>query len=59
MFAYPCLEAADLALATVRRWLLSDDNHCKMERVVFVTRRLKDEEAYATLMLRYFPAPKA
>ena len=57
IFAYPSLEAADIALATVRKWLLTDDHHGNMERVVFVTRRLKDEEVYAMLMLQYFPVP--
>ena len=54
-YGYPSVEAADVALSSVREWLLVDDNHTLIDRVVFSTRTARDEEAYATLMLRYFP----
>ena len=54
-YGYPSVEAADIALSTVRRWLLTDSHWQSVDRVVFVTRRPKDEEAYGTLMLALFP----
>ena len=55
-YHYPSVEAADVAIATVRAWLLSNPMNLEsVDRVVFVTRRLCDEECYATLMLTYFP----
>ena len=55
MFRYPSLEAADIALNAVREWLLLDNHHSNMERIVFVTRKLRDEEIYSTLMRYIFP----
>lgn len=49
------MEAADVALSTVHQWLNSDDNEDKIDRIVFVTRTARDEEAYGFLMLVYFP----
>ena len=54
-YRYPTVEAADIAIATVREWLLEGQNAESIDRIVFVTRRLCDEEAYAILMLTYFP----
>ena len=55
-YHYPSVEAADVAIATVRAWLLSDPGNMEsIDRIVFVTRRLCDEECYAILMLAYFP----
>ena len=54
-YCYPSVEAANVVLSTVREWLLTDENCDKMERIIFVTRTVKDEEAYSTLMLKYFP----
>ena len=54
-YCYPSAEAANVALSTVRQWLLTDGNYDKIDRVIFVTRTVKDEEAYSTLMLKYFP----
>ena len=53
-FRYPSVEAADVVLSTVREWLL-DGNHSNIDRIVFVVRKLGDEEAYANLMMIYFP----
>lgn len=55
MYQYPSLEAADIALSTVREWLLDKDNLDNVDRVVFVTRSTKNEELYSLLMLVYFP----
>ena len=52
-YSYPSVEAADVALTTCRRWLLSHPQ--ALDRVVFVTRRPRDEEAYGWLMLQLFP----
>ena len=52
-YHYPSVEAADIALGTTRAWLLT--NHDTVDRIVFVTRRPRDEEAYGFLMLTYFP----
>ncbi len=52
-YRYPSVEATDIALGVVREWLASHGN--SVDRVVFVTRRPKDEEAYGFLMLAYFP----
>ena len=54
-YRYPSVEAADVAIATVREWLLVDNNAECVDRIVFVTRKLCDEESYALLMLTYFP----
>ena len=54
-YHYPSLEAADIATATVREWLLTRDNLDRVDRVVFVTRTARDEEAYELLMSVYFP----
>lgn len=55
-YHYPSVEAADVAIATVRAWLLGDPMNLEsIDRIVFVTRRLCDEECYATLMLTYLP----
>ena len=42
-----------MALGTTRAWLLT--NQDTVDRIVFVTRRPRDEEAYGFLMLAYFP----
>jgi len=47
------VEAADIALGVTKEWLLTNGD--AVDRVVFVTRRLRDEEAYSCLMLAYFP----
>ena len=52
-YCYPSIEAANVALTTVGEWLKT--NHTKIERIVFVTRKPRDEEAYSTLMLKYYP----
>lgn len=54
-YCYPSAEAADIALRTVHEWLVTNGNYDKIDRIIFVTRRVKDEEAYSTLMLKYFP----
>lgn len=54
-FRYPHLEAGDIALTTVQQWLLADDHHDNIDRVIFVTRKLNDEEIYSTLMRCMFP----
>ena len=56
LYQYPTIEAADVAIATVREWLLSDPTNLEsVDRIVFVTKRLCDEECYASLLLTYFP----
>ena len=52
-YCYPSVEAANVACSTVRNWLIQ--NASEMERIIFVTRNTRDEEAYYTLMLKYFP----
>ena len=54
-FRYPCVEAAGIALTAVRQWLLQDNHHEDITRVVFVTRKVRDEEVYSTLMRHMFP----
>ena len=54
-YRYPSVEAADIALSTVRDWLLTGCNADSVDRIVFVTRKANDEEAYGFLMLSYFP----
>ena len=56
-YCYPAEEAADVALSSVRSWLLEGDNLEHVDRVVFVTRKARDQEAYAGLMMVYFPSP--
>eukprot|EP00731_Ephydatia_muelleri_P023545 Em0015g1128a len=58
MYCYPPVEAADVALSTVREWLLTGKNAECIDRIIFVTRRSCNEEAYSTLMLSYFPVIK-
>lgn len=53
-YCYPSVEAANAACSTVREWLLKNSGS-GMERIIFVTRNTRDEEAYCTLMLKYFP----
>lgn len=52
-YGYPSVEAADVALTTCRQWLLTHSQ--ALDRIVFVTRRPRDEEAYGWLMLQLFP----
>ena len=52
-YGYPSVEAADIALAVVKDCL--ENNASSFDRIVFVTRRVRDEEAYGFLMLVYFP----
>ncbi len=52
-YRYPSVEAADIATGTVREWLTRNTD--AVDRIVFVTRTPKDEEAYGFLMLTYFP----
>ena len=54
-YCYPSVEAADIALSTCRQWLLTGAHSQSLDRIVFVTRRPRDEEAYGTLMLTLFP----
>lgn len=54
-YRYPSVEAADIALSTVRDWLLDKSNLDSVDRVVFVTRTARDEEVYSLLLLVYFP----
>lgn len=39
----------------MREWLLTDSNRDQVDRIVFVTRTARDEEAYELLMSVYFP----
>lgn len=55
MYAYPSVEAANVALGTVKEWLLTEENYNLIDRIVFAVRRSRDEESYYRLMLRYFP----
>ena len=52
-YGYPSVEAADVALTSTRRWLLAHSQ--AVDRIMFVTRRPRDEEAYGWLMLALFP----
>ncbi len=54
-YCYPNIEAAHIALLTVHSWLVTDDRYKNIERIVFVTRKVRDEEIYSTLMRRIFP----
>ena len=51
------MEACDVALSTVRGWLLNSNSPLPHDivRVIFVVRRTSDEEAYSRLMQVYFP----
>ena len=53
-YHYPSVEAGDVALSTVRQWLTTNNNCSLVDRIVFVTRKVKDEEVYSTLMKLYF-----
>ena len=53
-YHYPSVEAGNVALSTVREWLATDNNRLLVDRIVFVTRKVRDEEVYSTLMKLYF-----
>lgn len=52
---YSNVEACDVALSTVREWLLNSPSPHDVDRIVFVVRRTSDEEAYSQLMQVYYP----
>jgi len=54
-FNQPPVEAAHVALRTVRRWMEAGDNQERVERIVFVVKNARLEEIYEQLMRCYFP----
>lgn len=52
IYGYPSAEAAEVALGTVREWLVKEEEEQdqKLERVVFCCFETKDERAYEVLI---------
>ncbi|KAL0485090.1 O-acetyl-ADP-ribose deacetylase [Acrasis kona] len=57
IFGYPLKNAAHVALDTVRKWMETNDNHTKIDRIIFVTFLKKEVDTYNELMPLYFPLP--
>ena len=53
-YGYPCEKAAQVALTTVRDWLLEKENNRRVDRIVFCTFLDKDKEIYETLGPKVF-----
>eukprot|EP01118_Nematostelium_gracile_P014066 TRINITY_DN540_c0_g1_i2.p1 TRINITY_DN540_c0_g1~~TRINITY_DN540_c0_g1_i2.p1 ORF type:complete len:351 (-),score=105.33 TRINITY_DN540_c0_g1_i2:23-1075(-) len=56
IFGYPLEPASRIALKTTRLWL--EQNHQKIDRVVFCTFLDKERVCYERLIGEYFPVPK-
>lgn len=55
VYGFPNDHAANIALDTVRKWLETDDNADKIDRVIFVVFLKVDYRLYTALMHHYFP----
>ncbi|KAL2834870.1 hypothetical protein BDW59DRAFT_136739 [Aspergillus cavernicola] len=55
IYGYPCWEAARTALDETRKFLESDNNIGRLERVIFCNFESKDERAYEQLIPLFFP----
>ncbi|KNC99527.1 uncharacterized protein SPPG_04918 [Spizellomyces punctatus DAOM BR117] len=55
IYGYPNRPAAKVALGTVRRWLETDSNAEKVDKIVFCLFMSVDVQSYLELMDRYFP----
>ncbi|KAK2741136.1 hypothetical protein FQN57_005738 [Myotisia sp. PD_48] len=59
VYGYPSIDAANVALRTVREFLESSASSSILEKVVFCTFEEKDVRAYKTLLPVYFPPTEA
>jgi len=55
IYGYPRVKAAHVALRTVRRWLQSDTNCKKVDRIIFTVFLPEEEAIYKKLAHQYFP----
>eukprot|EP00026_Physarum_polycephalum_P014499 Phypoly_transcript_15020.p1 GENE.Phypoly_transcript_15020~~Phypoly_transcript_15020.p1 ORF type:complete len:240 (+),score=27.54 Phypoly_transcript_15020:100-720(+) len=51
----PPVEAAQVALGTIREWLEIDDNYKKVDKIIFSVFSARDECIYEEVMPCYFP----
>jgi TATA box-binding protein-associated factor RNA polymerase I subunit A len=58
IFGYPLLNAAKVALSTVRAWLEEGDNATHVDQILFVNFKEEEELVYETLMPEFFPLPE-
>jgi Macro domain len=59
IYGYPNVNAAKVALSTVRRWLETDNNADSLDSIVFCTFLDVDKSIYEQLMTAFFPRPVA
>eukprot|EP00091_Calanus_sinicus_P025702 TRINITY_DN9957_c0_g1_i1.p2 TRINITY_DN9957_c0_g1~~TRINITY_DN9957_c0_g1_i1.p2 ORF type:complete len:132 (-),score=41.14 TRINITY_DN9957_c0_g1_i1:71-466(-) len=55
IYGYPNTAACSVALRTVRGWLEENDNHEKIDRVVFCLFLQKDQDIYSKMLPLVFP----
>ncbi|XP_077989652.1 uncharacterized protein LOC144444093 [Glandiceps talaboti] len=55
IFGYPNYDAANVALKTVRDWLLEEENADLVDRIIFCLFLKEDVKIYERLMQTYFP----
>lgn len=55
IYGYPNESAAHVALSTTRRWLESEDNSSKVDRIIFCLFLPVDISLYQKLIQVYFP----
>lgn len=55
VYGYPNTAACSVALRTVRGWLEENDNHEKIDRVVFCLFLQKDQDIYSKMLPLVFP----
>jgi len=58
VYGYPNTGACNVALRTVRKWLEEEDNHKKIDRIVFCLFLQKDQDIYKKMLPHVFPPSK-
>jgi len=58
VYGYPNTGACNVALRTVRQWLEEEENHKKIDRIVFCLFLQKDQDIYKKMLPHVFPPSK-
>ena len=55
IYRYPLYDATNIALKTIRTWLLTGENRFKVDKIIFCTFLDVEKTCYEKLMHRFFP----
>lgn len=58
IYGYPSTKAAEVVISTMRKWLETNNNADKVDRIIFCLFMPQDVALYEELMQLYFPVPR-